>query len=173
MRTRTVLPDFLPLAAALLTLTGITGCAPRDRGPERVELEISSVYVAEPVLGERTAMYFSLQNLSEADDELVAVSTAVAARAEIHRTLREGDAMRMEPVASLTVPAGGRLNLAPGGYHIMLLDLQGPLRAGDRFHATLQFRHAGELEVRAVVLAYADLEAALAEVQQHDPEGIR
>ncbi len=65
------------------------------------------------------------------------------------------------------------MQLAPGGYHVMLLDLQESLRAGDRIDATLQFRHAGGLEVRAEVLAYADLEAALAEAQEQDSEGIR
>jgi copper(I)-binding protein len=114
-------------------------------------------------MGERAAMYFTVQNGGDQDDQLLAITTTVAGAAEIHRTFQDGGMVRMEPVASLDVPAGGLLRLAPGGYHVMLLDLQEHLWAGDRFDATLHFRHAGEIAVRARVVELADIEEALAE----------
>jgi hypothetical protein len=61
-----------------------------------------------------------------------------AARAELHRTRMEGDLMRMDRVESVTVPAGGdEVALAPGGLHVMLLDLDRRLEPGDRIPVRL------------------------------------
>jgi copper(I)-binding protein len=104
--------------------------------PESIDLEVSQVFVTEPVTGERAAMYFSVTNNGSVDDELLAVSTAAAAVAEVHRTEHEGGTMKMVPVDALTVPAGGRVDLAPGGYHVMLLDLAGHFFPDDHFDVT-------------------------------------
>src|SRR3546814_14927205 len=81
---------------------------------------------------------------------LVAVETPVAGRAETHRTVRDGDVMRMEPAEIVEVPAGAQVEFAPGGLHIMLMDLKQPLNKGDSFPMTLRFdsREAIELTVQ-------------------------
>ncbi|MGD2216909.1 MAG: copper chaperone PCu(A)C, partial [Gemmatimonadales bacterium] len=109
--TNSIYPVRSPVILAL-TITMALACTSRET-PESIDLEVSQVFVTEPVTGERAAMYFSMTNNGDVDDELLAVSTAVADVAEIHRTEREGGTMKMVPVDALTVPAGGRLDLAP------------------------------------------------------------
>ncbi|UCF19752.1 MAG: copper chaperone PCu(A)C [Gemmatimonadota bacterium] len=151
MKSSTCFVGFLVLAGA---------CDPAGRAPLSIDIEISNAYIVEPALPERTAMYFSVANGGDLDDELLAVATEVAT-GEIHRTVANGDVMKMERVETARVPAGGELVMRPGSHHVMLLDLSRELRAGDRVNAVLRFKHAGAIEVRAEVVSYADLEAAL------------
>jgi copper(I)-binding protein len=159
-------------AIGALVLTIALGCASGEM-PESIDLEVSQVFVTEPVLGERAAMYFSVTNNGSADDELLAISTEAAAVAEIHRTEHEGGTMKMAPVESLTVPAGARVDLAPGGYHVMLLELEGHLFPGDRFDVTLRFRHAGEVVARARVIRHEDVDELLGTAAEREAPGTR
>lgn len=59
--------------------------------------------------------------------------------------------MQMKPVSSLPLPAGQAVQLKPGGYHIMLIDLAAPLKAGSTIQITLTFEKAGEQTVTATV----------------------
>lgn len=59
--------------------------------------------------------------------------------------------MEMKPILSLELPSGDEVALAPGGYHIMLLDLVEPLVAGDTIEVTLTFERAGEMVVTVPV----------------------
>jgi copper(I)-binding protein len=61
--------------------------------------------------------------------------------------------MGMEPVARLEIPAGGTVQLAPGGYHIMLIGLTKDLNVGDTVQVTLKFEKAGDVTVTAQVRA--------------------
>ena len=147
----------LPLTVTILAVA--TGCSCRDVA--ETSLEISSVYISEPVMGERAAMYFTVVNHGPITDHLVAVSTPIAKRAEIHRTVEDGGMMRMEPVESLRVSPGEELHLGPGGYHVMLLDLNQHVGPGDKVEAILSFRAAGEVPVQARVIALPKLEGVL------------
>lgn len=89
--------------------------------------------------GETSALYLVLENRGTRPVRLVGVDTDVAEHVELHRTVEEDGAMRMEPVEAVEVPPGGRVELAPGGYHVMLAGLRRPLRAGERFPLTLRF----------------------------------
>jgi periplasmic copper chaperone A len=62
-----------------------------------------------------------------------------------------GAMMAMREVAAIDVPAGSRVELAPGGLHLMLFDLLEDLQAGDTFELTLVFERAGEVTVTAEV----------------------
>jgi copper(I)-binding protein len=159
-------------AIVALAVTIALACTSRET-PESIDLEVSQVFVTEPVTGERAAMYFSVTNNGSVDDELLAVSTTAAGVAEIHRTEYEGGTMKMAPVDALTVPAGGRVDLAPGGYHVMLLELTGHLFPDDLFNVTLRFRHAGEVVARARVIRYEDLEDVVGTAAERDPHNTR
>jgi copper(I)-binding protein len=66
----------------------------------------------------------------------------------MHRTVRRGDLMSMEPIPEgIEVPAGGSVSFAPGGLHVMLLDLKAPLAAGGVFTVTLHLARAGDLDL--------------------------
>jgi copper(I)-binding protein len=63
--------------------------------------------------------------------KLVSVSSPVAGVAEIHEMAMQGDTMRMRSLPALELPAGKAVELKPGGYHLMLMDLKQQLKAGD------------------------------------------
>ena len=71
---------------------------------------------------------------------------------EIHTHIREGDILRMRPVAAVELPPGETVTLQPGGFHLMLIGLKEPLIQGQTVPVTLRFERAGELQV---VLAIA------------------
>lgn len=73
---------------------------------------------------------------------LVGASTPAAAVAEVHEMKMEGEVMRMRPVPALALPAGQAVELKPGGYHVMLMELRAPLKPRTQIPLTLRFRDA-------------------------------
>lgn len=85
-----------------------------------------------------TAAFMTLSNDAEKPVRLVAAASSVAARVELHTHLNDNGIMRMRQVAHIEVPAGGRVQLQPGGLHVMLFDVK-PLTAAARVPLTLTF----------------------------------
>jgi periplasmic copper chaperone A len=109
-----------------------------------------------PMIDAAGAAYMTITNTGSADDELVdaSVPTDVAGLAEIHETaMGEGGMMAMRRVTSIPVPAGQSVELAPGGYHVMVLELVDPLEVGDEVPVTLVFASGIEVTVTAEVRA--------------------
>ena len=73
---------------------------------------------------------------------LLGAETPAAAIVEIHQMKMEGDIMKMRAADTLPLAPGQPLQLAPGGYHFMLMDLQDPFKAGTQIRFTLRFRDA-------------------------------
>jgi len=73
---------------------------------------------------------------------LVEARSPLAGIVEVHEMKLEGDVMRMRAVSVLPLPAGQTVELKPGGYHVMLMDLKGPVKAGDAVPLTLVFEGA-------------------------------
>lgn len=97
-------------------------------------------------------VYLELRGAPAAADTLLGLDASVSPRAEIHRTVRRGDLVAMEPLPEgLPVPAGGQVLLEPGGLHVMLLDLTEDLQAGDSIALTLHFAEAGDLSLQVPV----------------------
>ncbi len=86
---------------------------------------------------------------------LVGVSSPVAGVAEVHEMKMEGDIMKMRAMPTLDLPAGKKVNLKPGGYHVMLMDLKAPVALGSTVPVTLTFKDAkgvqSQLEVKLPV----------------------
>jgi len=97
------------------------------------------------------AVYVTLTNSGAQADALVSASTDAAQTAELHETRQEGGVMKMRPVKTIPVPAGGKTELKPGGYHIMLMGLKHDLKPGDKVAVTLEFEHGGQVRVEAPV----------------------
>ncbi|HSK39088.1 MAG TPA: copper chaperone PCu(A)C [Arenibaculum sp.] len=95
--------------------------------------------------------FMVVENAGQAVDRLVAARSPAAERVEFHTHLMEDGIMRMRPVPVIEVPPAGKVELKPGGYHLMLLGLKRPLVEGESFPITLSFEHAGTLQVEAVV----------------------
>lgn len=87
-----------------------------------------------------TGAFMRLQAAKPA--RLVGVQSAVAGRAELHQMAMEGQTMRMRRVEAIALPAGKPVNLASGGYHIMLLDLKRQVKEGESVELTLQLEDA-------------------------------
>jgi periplasmic copper chaperone A len=79
---------------------------------------------------------------------LVGASTPVAGMAEVHQMKMEGDVMRMGAVEGIALPAGQPVELKPGGYHIMLMHLNAPLKAGTNIPLTLTLKNASGAQVQ-------------------------
>jgi len=97
------------------------------------------------------AVYALLVNGGTSPDALVGVSSDAAATAEIHETYRHMNMMMMRPVPKIDVPAGNKVEMKPGGFHIMLINLKRDLKAGETIGVTLQFAKAGKIPVTATV----------------------
>ncbi len=98
------------------------------------------------------AVYFTLSNPTDQADRLIGAATERADKAELHEHAHENGLMRMRHVEAIELPAHGRIDFVPGGYHVMLFGLKQPLVAGDRFAVTLQFEHAGAVQTEVQVL---------------------
>lgn len=121
---------------------------------------------ATPPVAKVGAGYLSIANQGTAADRLIAVTSPAAGRVEIHEMRTESGVMRMRELAQgLGLPAGQRVELKPGGYHLMLMDLKAPLREGTDVPVTLIFERAGRIEVQFKV------EAAGARGSDHGAHG--
>jgi copper(I)-binding protein len=102
-----------------------------------------------------SAVYMTLETTGAQPDRLVASSTPVAAKAELHSHSMADGIARMRPVEAVEVAPGAPTVLAPGGLHIMLVGLKQALAPGDSIPLTLVFEHAGEITLEAPVRAMA------------------
>jgi copper(I)-binding protein len=106
------------------------------------------------------AAYLSVINHGAAGDRLLAVSTPVAAKAQLHSNIVEDGVMKMRPVEAIDIEAKGSTTLEPGGVHVMLMGVRNPLEEGDAFAMTLTFETAGSVDVEVHVQGIAAMQAA-------------
>jgi copper(I)-binding protein len=99
------------------------------------------------------AAYLTLENAGDAADKLVSASTPVSGRAELHTHIKDGNVMRMREVQHIEVGPHAKVSLKPGGLHVMLMDLKGPLEKGSHFPLTLVFEKAGPVTVEVAIQA--------------------
>src|SRR6478752_2265271 len=88
---------------------------------------VAGAWARATVQGQRSSGAFMTLTASE-PVTLVGIATPVAGIAEVHEMKMEGDVMRMRAVQALPLPANKPVQLAPGGYHLMLQDLKAPLK---------------------------------------------
>jgi periplasmic copper chaperone A len=96
-------------------------------------------------------VYMIIMNHGAEDDDLTGLSTPVADKAEMHRTVTANNVSQMNPVADVPLKANDAISFAPGGLHVMLTGLKQPLKAGDSFPLTLNFAKAGAVVVTVSV----------------------
>ncbi|UCI20988.1 copper chaperone PCu(A)C [Mesorhizobium sp. B2-1-8] len=96
--------------------------------------------------------YFTILNKGSAADRLLSISSDVSEKAELHQMGVKDGVMTMRPVdGGLEIPAGGKVALAPGGYHLMFIGLKRQPKQGEKFAATLTFEKAGTVSVEFAV----------------------
>jgi copper(I)-binding protein len=97
--------------------------------------------------------YVEIKNNGSADDALVGIATPAAGMPMLHETVVTDGIASMPHAMSIPIPAGQDVQLAPGGYHGMLMGLSTALKEGDSFPMTLTFQNAGEITVPVEVLS--------------------
>lgn len=128
------------LAAPLfLTAALWAGAATAETATAPVQAE--NAWARATVAGQKATGAFMRLTASSAS-RLVRAESAAAGVTEIHEMKMEGDVMKMRAVAGLDLPAGQAVELKPGGYHIMLMDLKAPLAQGTQVPLTLVFQDA-------------------------------
>src|SRR5881275_2328770 len=92
--------------------------------------------------------YLTIENKGSTPDRLIGGSADIAAKVEMHEMSMKNGVMTMRPLdKGLTIEPGKTVKLAPGGYHLMMMDLKGPLKQGDKVPVTLEFEKAGKVQV--------------------------
>src|SRR5258708_3654212 len=92
--------------------------------------------------------YLTIENKGSAPDRLIGGSGDIAGKVEVHEMATDNGVMKMRPLdKGLTIEPGKTVKLAPGGYHLMMFDLKGPLKQGDKVPVTLEFEKAGKVTI--------------------------
>jgi copper(I)-binding protein len=117
-------PLFALLAAGLFSTSALA------------QVTVTDPWVRATVPNQKASGAF-MQVQSAKAARLVGISTPVAGRAELHEMAMENNTMRMRQVDAIDLPAGKAVNLASGGYHVMLFDLKRQLKEGERVPVTL------------------------------------
>jgi copper(I)-binding protein len=162
------------LLAAVVAGAVLVGCS---SGGASAEVTVTDPWArASSAMAAAGAAYMTIQNTGSAADALIGASSPAAKTVEVHETVvmgspapsasdgmgmgsplpsasgeAGGGMMGMQPIARLEIPAGGTVELKPGSYHIMLIDLNQELKAGDTIEITLNFEKAGELPLSVPV----------------------
>lgn len=116
-----------------------------------------------------TGAFMRLQ--STKDTRLVSVSTPAAPIAEVHEMKMVDNVMKMRAVTSVDVPAGKPVDLQPGGFHVMLMDLPAAVKQGDTVPLTLVFEGKDGQRQTVQVQAQARAVGAAAPVAGHGDHG--
>jgi hypothetical protein len=165
------------VAAALVAVVALllAGCS--GGGGSGAAISVKDAWArTSPMVASAGAAYMVISNTGSTADALVGAASPVAATVEVHETtmmapspgasggmgmaspapgasMGTGGMLGMQKVDRVEIPAGGSLELKPGSYHIMLLDLQQDLVAGEQIEITLTFEKAGQVKVNAEVRA--------------------
>ena len=109
----------------------------------QADVTVSDPWVRGTVPAQRaTGAFMRLQ--ADQDLRLVAASSPVAGVAEVHEMLMQDNVMKMRRLDGIALGKGKPLELKPGGYHVMLMDLKQPLKAGEQVPLTLTFEGAAK-----------------------------
>ena len=152
------------LAVCALTLVAACGqqATTEPTPPTQTRVPTIAIEIVQPWAGQTpggvdvSAGYLTIRNTTAVDDQLIAASSPRAARSEIHEmTMDENNVMRMRPLSSLTIPAGGEALLQPGGQHLMFFGVTQPFSVGEEIPVQLTFANAGVIDVNLQVRAGA------------------
>lgn len=147
---------------ALLVALAAAACSPKagertsDSGKGCAgagDVVVADVWARETKAGQSmSAAYLTLCNGGAADDALVSVSSPNVATIEIHESMKSAEGVSgMRQIEGVTLAPGAPVTFAPGGRHLMLIDLKGPLETGKTLPLTLTFRSGAAKTVEAEI----------------------
>lgn len=127
---------FKKIAALLCVLAASVSAAAAQ------SVKVANAWVRSTAPGQTSAGAY-VELTSDAQAALVAAGSALAGRTELHSMSMDGGVMRMRPLSRVELPAGQTVKFAPGGLHLMLLDLKQPLKMGDKVPLVLTIQSSG------------------------------
>ena len=105
-----------------------------------------------------SAAYISITNHGDMADRLLAVESSLALKTELHTMDVSNGVMKMRQIdGGIAIPAGKTIQLAPGGFHVMLIGLKAALNADETYQVTLRFEKAGKVKLTGLAKRPADL----------------
>jgi copper(I)-binding protein len=118
--------------------------------------------------------YLTIENKGTAPDRLISGAGDVAGKVEIHEMAMNNGVMTMRSLdKGLPIEPGKTVKLAPGGYHLMLMDLKTPLKQGDKVPLTLEFEKAGKVTLSLDVQGVGAQAPAGGAASGHDHSGMK
>ena len=134
------------LSFALLALAACAPAAP--------DIIVTDVWARAVAPGQATgAAYMTITNNGDAADRLVSAKASLSQAGALHAGRTANGVVSMAAVNSLEIPANGKVELAPGGTHLMIIDLQVPMIAGERFFVDLKFEKSGARTTSGKIVA--------------------
>jgi hypothetical protein len=140
------------LASALFVAAVIVAPA-RAEDVKAGDLVISQAWTRATPNGAKIGTgYLTIENKGTTADRLIGGSADVASKVEVHEMAMKNGVMTMRPLdKGLPIEPGKTVKLAPGGYHLMMMNLKSPLKKGDMLPITLKFEKAGDVKVSLAV----------------------
>ena len=134
----------LPLAA--LALAACT--------PAKPDIAVTDVWARAVAPGQTSgAAYMTITNKGDSADKLISAKVSLSQAGGLHSSRTANGVMSMSAADSLDIPAHGKVELAPGGTHLMIMDLRVPMTAGERFYVDLKFEQSGSKTVSGKIVA--------------------
>lgn len=119
-------------------------------GPSKAQdasvISVENALVRLTIPGRPAAGYVMIRNAGANADAVVSASSPMAERVELHTHLMENGVMKMRQVEKVDVPAKGKAEFKPGGFHLMIFGLKSGIKPGDTLPLTLTLEKAGNLE---------------------------
>ena len=125
-------------------------------------VEVKDAWARATVQGQMATGAF-MKLTDKEGSRLVAASSPVAGVTEVHEMAMDNNIMKMRAVPGLDLPAGKAVELKPGGYHVMLMDLKAPLKKDTTIPLTLVFKDARGVESRTELKVPVNTAAPMAE----------
>lgn len=138
-------------AAAIAAVVITTSAIAQEFRVGSIKIELPWIR-ATPTGAKVAGGFMRIENTGTVPDRLIGGSVAVAGRFEVHEMTMIDNVMKMRELAGgLEIKPGHSVELRPGSYHVMFVDLQGTLKEGDKIKGTLRFERAGAVDVEYVV----------------------
>ena len=130
---------------SVAVVSSVLVCGSAYAQTSNANIDIKDAWVRSTVPGQMGTGAF-MKITAKAGTQLVGVSSPVAGVGEVHEMKMDGDIMKMRAMPVLDLPAGKTVELKPGGYHVMLMDLKQPLLKDSKVSLTLMFKDANGVQ---------------------------
>ncbi|USD62951.1 copper chaperone PCu(A)C [Vibrio sp. SCSIO 43140] len=113
-------------------------------------IDVNDAYArATPPNATTSAVFGTIENTGNEVRTIVNATSQASSVVELHDVIKDGDVMKMRQIKSIEIPANGKTMLKPGSLHIMLLDVNQPMKEGETINVELSFAN-GEVKVLTV-----------------------